>query len=121
TTINGGNLTTASGGVIQGLFNDTLSGVTITTGSTYFLNTNNTYLTGDLTNKGTVLVGNSSFASSLSPDINHGTINLSGGGTITLNNAGSTLDGFNGNETLVNKDNLIHGQGTIAFLKLFQN
>jgi hypothetical protein len=81
----------------------------------------NTYLTGDLTNKGTVIVGNSSNSSALLADINNGTINLSGGGTITLNNAGSILGGVNGTETLVNKDNLIQGQGYIRDLASFQN
>jgi PEP-CTERM motif len=123
-TINGGNLSSASGGVIQGLFTDTLNGVTITSGTTYFLNNSVTYLTGDLTNKGTVVVGNSSQSSGLLVQgtvANNGTINLTGGGTINLNNAGSVLEGFNGNETLVNHDNLIQGQGSIQFLGSFQN
>ncbi len=123
-TINGGNLSSASSGVIQGLFTDTLNGVTITSGSTYFLNNNNTYLTGDLTNKGTVIVGNSSADSGLLVQgtvANNGTINLSGGGTINLNNAGSEIEGVSGNETLVNHDNLIQGQGSIAFLSSFNN
>ena len=123
-TINGGNLSSASGGVIQGLFTDTLNGVTITSGSTYFLNNNNTYLTGDLINKGTVIVGNSSADSGLLVQrtvANNGTINLSGGGTINLNNAGSVIEGVSGNETLVNHDNLIQGQGSIAFLGSFNN
>jgi hypothetical protein len=124
TTINGGNLSSASGGVIQGLFTDTLNGVTITSGTTYFLNNNNTYLTGDLTNKGTVNVGNSSSNSDLlvqGTAANNGTINLSGGGTINLNNAGSAIEGVSGNETLVNHDNLIQGQGSIQFLGSFNN
>jgi hypothetical protein len=120
-TINGGNLSSVGSGVIQGLFTDTLNGVTITPGSTYLLNNNVTYLTGDLTNKGTIIVGNSTNSSNLQPDINNGTINLSGGGTINLNNAGSILGGFNGNETLVNHDNLIEGQGSIKSLNSFNN
>ncbi len=98
--------------------------MTITSGSTYFLNNNVTYLTGDLTNKGTVNVGNSSASSNLVAQgtvANNGTINLSGGGTINLNNAGSLIEGFSGNETLVNHDNLIQGQGSIQFLGSFQN
>ena len=123
-TINGGNLSSASGGVIQGVFTDTLNGVTITSGTTYFLNNNSTSLTGDLTNKGTVLVGNSSASSGLNVQgtvANNGTINLSGGGTINLNNAGSGIEGVSGHETLVNHDNLIQGQGSIGFLASFQN
>ena len=64
-TITGGNLTAASGAVIHGINNTTLYGVTITSGTTYFLNNNNTYLTGDLINQGTVKVGNSSADSGL--------------------------------------------------------
>ena len=123
-TINGGNLSSAGSGVIQGVFTDTLNGVTITSGTTYFLSNNDTYLTGDLINKGTVDVGNSSASSGLLPYgtvANNGTINLSGGGTINLNNAGSAIEGFSGNETLVNHDNLIQGQGRIQSLGSFQN
>ncbi len=123
-TINGGNLSSASGAMIQALFNDTLNGVTITSGSTYFLNNNDTYLTGDLINKGTVDVGNSTTSSGLLVQgtvANNGTINLSGGGTINLNNSGSEIEGVSGNETLINHDNLIQGQGSIAFLGSFNN
>jgi len=67
-----------------------------------------------------VNVGSSS-AASLYAEANGGTINLSGGGTINLNNASSFLKGYYGNETLVNKDNLIQGQGLIYQLGSFRN
>jgi len=118
-TIIGGNLTSATGAVIHG--NDTaLQGVTLTPGSTYSVDPGlGTFLTGDLTNKGTVLIGGSSAAAALYADVS--TVNLSGGGTITLNNTNSQLAGFGGTETLVNKDNTIQGQGSISALASFQN
>ncbi len=56
----GGNLTSTGGGVIHGLLNTTLQGVTITPGSIYSVDAGNTnYLTGNLVNQGTVLIGGS--------------------------------------------------------------
>ena len=77
--------------------------------------------TGTIANNGTISVGSSSGASTLFADLNAGTINLSGGGTINLNNPNSYLRGYNGNETLVNQGNLIQGQGYIYGLNSFQN
>jgi hypothetical protein len=57
-TINGGNLTSATGAEIRGVNGTVLNGVTITSGSTYSVAGTN-YLTGDLTNKGTVVIGSS--------------------------------------------------------------
>ena len=49
-------------------------------------------------------------------------VTLSGGGTISLNDPTSFLIGtVNGNETLVNQDNTIQGQGSIFQLASFQN
>ena len=121
-TINGGNLTSAAGAVIHGINSATLNGVTITSGTTYSVDAGNSnYLTGDLVNKGTVNVGGGGGAASLYADTNNGTINLSGGGTINLNDPNSYLRGYFGNETLVNKDNTIQGQGYIYSLGSFQN
>ena len=74
-TIIGGNLTNATGAVIHG--NDTaLQGVTLTPGSTYSVDPGlGTFLTGDLTNKRTVLIGGSSAAAALCADVS--TVNLS--------------------------------------------
>ena len=80
------------------------------------------YLTGNLVNQGSIQVGVSGGAARLYADLaNGGTINLSGGGTINLNDPNSYLLGYNGNETLVNTDNVIQGQGTIQSLTSFQN
>ena len=124
-TINGGNLTAASPAVIHGIDNTTLNGVTITSGTTYSVDAGNSnFLTGDLVNEGTIQVGVSGNAAPTSMPMNQangGTINLSGGGTINLNDANSYLRGYYGNETLVNKDNTIQGQGYIDQLASFQN
>ena len=72
--------------------------------------------TGTIDNEGTINVGSSSAVANLYAEgttANGGTINLSGGGTINLNNANSYLRGYNGNETLINVDNTIQGQGYI--------
>ena len=120
--VNGGNLTAASPAVIHGINNTTLSGVTITKGTTYSIDGGNyNYLTTDLVNQGTIEVGVLGNAARLYANLANGTINLSGGGTINLNDPNSLLLGANGNETLVNKDNVIQGQGYIQSLTSFQN
>ena len=114
----GGNLTSASGAEIHGINNAKLQGVTITAGSTYSIDAdNNNYLTGDLNNKGTVLIGGSSGHSFLG--LQASTVNLTGGGTVILSNANSEINGSN--TILVNKDNTIQGLGTILNLTSFQN
>ena len=106
--------------MIHGIDNTTLNGVTITSGTTYSIDAGNSnYLTGDLTNIGTVVVGGSSGGANLYVEgttANAGTITLSGCGTINLNNANSYLRGYNGNETLRNQGNTIEGPGSILNL-----
>ena len=120
--INGGNLTAASPAVIDAQYVDYLANVTITSGTTYFVDNSTTYLTGNLINQGTIIVGDASDSSDLVADVSSGTLTISGGGTINLNNAGSALDGNSNNETLENQDNTIEGQGQIAYhLASFQN
>ena len=117
-TIIGGNLTSASGAEIHSIGNCYLNGVTITSGSTFSVDAGtNNYLTGDLTNKGTVLIGGSGGNGNLFVEAS--TVNLTGGGTVILNNANSEIIGSS--NTLVNKDNTIQGQGTILNLASFQN
>ncbi len=112
-TINGGNLTSSGSAMIHGINNATLNGVTLTTGSTYSVDAGNTnFLTGNLTNNGTVLIGGSAGGSTLYLDAS--TVSLSGSGTVTLNNANSYLQGYSGptGNTLVNQST-INGQGYI--------
>jgi hypothetical protein len=117
-TINGGTLD-SGGSVIHATSNVFLNGVTLTAGSIYSVDPSQaTLLTGDLTNKGTVNVGG---AATLYADSNAGTINLTGGGTINLTASNDQIRGYYGNETLVNKDNTIQGQGSISTLASFQN
>ena len=111
-TINGGNLTAASPAVIDAQYIDYLGNVTITSGTTYFVDNSDTYLTGDLTNDGTVLIGSASSASALY--IIPSTVNLSGSGTVILSNTGSDLSGPSGSSTLVNESNTIQGFGTVT-------
>ncbi len=110
-TVTGGNLTSTGAGVIHGE-SATLNGVTITAGSTFSSDAaNSNYLTGNLTNNGSVLIGGSGGASNLY--IEATTLNLSGTGTVTLNNANSEIAGYSGtSNTLVNQTT-INGQGYI--------
>ena len=105
--------------MIHATSNVFLNGVTLAAGTIYSVDPSQaTLLTGDLTNKGTVNVGN---AAVLYADTNGGTINLTGGGTINLTASNDQIRGYYGNETLVNKDNTIQGQGSISTLASFQN
>ena len=110
--ITGGNLTSTNGAEIHGIGNPSFDGVNITSGSTYSVDPGqSTSLTGDLTNDGTILIGNSGGGSILYPAAP--TVYLFGNGTITLNNASSHLRGSASTDTLVNTDNTIQGQGEI--------
>jgi large repetitive protein len=111
-SITGGNLTSTNGAEIHGLGNPSLDGVTITSGWTYSVDPGqSTSLTGNLTNHGAVLIGNSGGGAILYAAAP--TFYLSGGGTVTLNNASSHLRGSASSDTLVNTDNTIQGQGEI--------
>ena len=119
TTI-GGNLTAASGAVIQGQYNNVLDGVTITPGTTYSVDAGDSnYVASTLINEGTVNIGSNS-ALNVGYDSTSTTI-LTGGGTINLANANSELAGYGSVGALVNQDNLIQGQGSIYGLSSFQN
>ena len=66
---------------------------------------------GFFTNGGDITLNATSLGSSMRFD---GTINLTGGGTITMgNDSGNNLAGVNNGE-LINEDNLIQGSGTIG-------
>ena len=109
--------------MIHGIDGTTLNGVTITSGTTYSVDGGQQQLPhrrpgqpGNDPGRRQRQPGASS-----TPIANGGTINLSGGGTINLNDPNSYLLGYNGNETLVNMDNTIQGQGYIYQLGSFQN
>ena len=113
--INGGSLTAASGGTIDGLDRPQLNNVTITQGTTYSVD-DYTYLDSDLVNEGTITVGSGNQLL-----VNASAVSLSGGGTITLG-TGSEIGGTSSSYTLTNVDNTIQGQGEIAYyLAWFQN
>jgi hypothetical protein len=117
-TIIGGNLTSASGGEIQGAVGATLQGVTITQGSTYSVYSGAwNALSGNLVNQGTVLMGGNGIGSTLY--IESSTSTFSGGGTVNLNN--SSIQGVSSTQSLVNQDNTIQGQGVIGYLSSFIN
>ena len=124
-TINGGTLTTTTGGLIQNSGgNATLNGVTISSGSTFQGNNNSTtFLTASsapggttLTNSGTLQMDPSaSQAIRFAVNGNGGTLNLAGGGVVNLGPTGNgQIYGNHGNETLVNKDNTIEGTGNVG-------
>ena len=113
----GGNLTSTNGAVIHGANNSALAGVTITSGSTLSVDPGaNFYLSGDLINHGKVVIGLGISGGGGNLIVNASTVNLSGGGTVILNNALSHLEGNTSTDTLVNRDNTIQGQGIISGL-----
>ncbi len=119
-TIDGGNLSSTGGGVIHAISGTTLNDVTITTGTIYSIDGgNSTYLTSDLVNQGTIQVGRDGSASNLY--LYETNANLTGGGTINLNDPNSYIRGYAGSENLTNTDNLIQGQGYIYGLASFTN
>jgi len=118
-TIIGGNLTSASGGEIQGAVGATLQGVTITQGSTYSVYSGAwNALSGNLVNQGTVLMGGNGIGSTLY--IESSTSTFAGGGTVNLSN-NSSIQGLSSTQSLVNQDNTIQGQGSIGYLSSFIN
>jgi len=99
-TIFGGNLTTASGGVIAtaGGQSGTLDGVTITSGSSFNgLNGSVTLLEHTITNQGTMTIAGVN-ANTLFT-LNSATVTLMGGGTLVLD------PGDNGQRSIINSNN----------------
>ncbi len=95
---------------IQAISNSLFDNVTITSGSTLSVAAgSNINFQGDLVNHGTIVIGGNFV-------VYYSTVNLSGGGTVILN--GGYLEGFVSSDALVNVDNTIEGQGTIASLNL---
>ncbi len=114
--INGGVLATANGGVIYETDRGSvLNNVAISIASASTLVVlNNQYLTltGTLTNQGTVAMASGGNETRL---IASGTVNLTGGGVVTLSDfAQNTIRGDGGQALLINQDNLITGAGAIG-------
>ena len=111
-TITGGTLSTSGAGVIYGEDGTELIGVT-NTGNFNVPNANAVYLSGTITNSGTITLSSSSTYSQLVLAAN---TTLSGGGTIVMG-AGAEyalLDGSSG-LTLTNSNNTIEGYGNIGY------
>ena len=110
-TINGGTLNTASGGLIQASGNPTLNGVT--NAGTYQLpNNNSTFLTGTITNNGSIQLNSVGNVTSLEAN---GAVTLTGAGTVTLsdNIQNYLLEAAPGG-SLTNVNNTISGSGNIG-------
>ena len=117
--ITGGNLTSASGAEIHGIGGSGLDGVTIPFGSTLSVDgPNQVNLTGDLTNNGTVVVGDSGSGDNGNLIIDAPTVTLSGSGTVDLANALTYLEGNGTVPTLLNQGNTIVGPGTVSTYSL---
>ena len=110
-TINGGTLTTSTGGIIDANGGTTLNGVT-NSGTLQLPNNSTVVVQGTLTNSSTIgllSVGNTT-ALELS-----GNVMLTGGGTITLsNNTNNYIYGAVGTDILTNVNNTISGSGQIG-------
>jgi fibronectin-binding autotransporter adhesin len=83
-TINGGTLTTASGGTVQNSGTAALNGVTISSGSTFTgVNGSVTTAEGTVTDRGTLLLDSTGAFTDLSLS---GAVTLTGGGALTMSN-----------------------------------
>jgi phosphodiesterase/alkaline phosphatase D-like protein len=127
-TINGGTLTTQSGGAITASGTGggvTLNGLTISTGSTFTVADGQTAtLGGTITNEGTIALDGVS--PSLNTTLNiSGPVTLTGGGTVTMTNfiRNYIVKGYNPQNlgSLTNVDNTIEGSGQIANLDQLVN
>ena len=112
--ITGGTLTTTTGGAIQGIGTATLSGLTISSGSSYQVNNNTTtFLNGTITNKGTITLASAGNGTNLELA---GNTTLTGTGTVTLSNISQNFifgSAANGSTVLTNQET-IQGAGNIG-------
>ena len=110
-TINGGTLTTSGAGVIYGEGGTTLVGLT-NAGSFQVLNNAVAYLSGTITNTGTMTVSASNAYTYLDLAAN---TTLTGGGTVVMGAGGPySIIGGPSNFTLTNSNNTIEGDGNIG-------
>ncbi|HME72198.1 MAG TPA: PEP-CTERM sorting domain-containing protein, partial [Myxococcota bacterium] len=116
-TITGGTLATQSGGAIQNSGTATLDGTTnsptISNGSTVtLLNGTSTTLMGTITNKGTIAQSSSGSFTDLHIS---GTVELAGGGTLSLSDSLNNRIFATGTDTLINDaGNTIQGAGQLG-------
>ena len=112
-TINGGTLTTSGAGVIYGDNNTTLVGVT-NAGNFNVQNNNITYLSGTITNTGTITLNSTTTYTQL--DTNGSNVTLTGGGTVVMG-AGAPyayIQASGSGTTFTNLNNTIEGDGVIG-------
>jgi hypothetical protein len=113
-TIDGGTLTTTGGGVINNAGAVTLSGVTVSTGSTLALNDNtSTTLVGTITNNGTIGLNSTGDNTNLYLS---GPVTLAGTGTLAMTNeSANRIYGVTGDAALTNgAGHTIEGAGQIG-------
>ncbi|MGA3077543.1 MAG: hypothetical protein ABSG56_28160, partial [Bryobacteraceae bacterium] len=113
-TIVGGTLNTASGGLIQASGNPVLNGVTIASTGIYQLpNNNDTTIIGTITNNGTIQQSSGGNLTDLI--LGGASVTLTGGGTVTMsNNTNNRIYGTAGTDVLTNVNNTIQGSGQIG-------
>ena len=111
-TITSGTLTTSGGGVMNS-GGSTLSGVTVSTGSTITTQDGTvTALLGTITNHGTLALASAGDFTDLRVS---GNVDLTGGGTVTMSNfTTNRIDQNAASSTLTNVDNTIQGSGQIG-------
>ncbi|MGO8798633.1 MAG: hypothetical protein ACLQJL_06065 [Roseiarcus sp.] len=122
-TIVGGALTASGGGVIQNVAGNitTLSGVTISNGTTYTDDNNSALaLSGTIVNDGEISVDAVSGTSELYASASGAT--LTGGGMVVLSDsADNGITGATSASQLINANNTIEGSGEISGLHLLDN
>ena len=116
-TITGGTLNTSGSGVLEATGPTTMSGVTISSGSTYTITSGSvTQLVGTVTNAGVIQIAAGPNNAALETS---GAVSLTGGGTVTLSNSGTSVPGAViaqavASSPLTNVDNTIQGFGQIG-------
>jgi hypothetical protein len=115
-TVTGGTLNSSSGGILQTGANNTaqLSGVTISTGSTYTTGNNTDLIIyGTITNNGNISIATGANTADMELGAN---TKLTGGGTVTLSQGtgNAIIEQASAGFTLENFNNTIQGAGTIG-------
>ena len=113
-TIIGGTLTTASGGVVNIVGGSVLdgqdAGPLVTSGFVRIADNDTLQLSGTIRNTGTLAL--QAVTSGAGLQLASPTVTLTGGGVVSLsNNLGNVISGAAGSDTLVNVDNTIVGAG----------